>query len=261
MNLIGRIVVIAFAVVGLFTAGLIGTLGARGKLNPEAMREWAEGRTDEADGEKAGTNGEADPHAGDAATPPSHGDGSFGDQHEIANPLAASTLPRVVLPSPFSTEESAELFEVLEATRRELMGRIAAAKQQQADVELVRSDLNRRWDELDRREQELEERSKALAAEQHDLAGRTVMLEEAELENLSNFAKKIEKMKAPAAAELLERRDPAEVAKILGFVTDREAGKIMESLPPEFLSEVAERAIGILRPKLPVNKKSASNDP
>lgn len=252
MFLIGRIVMIAFAVVGLFTAGLVGTLGARGKLNRDAMSEFMKGESAENEPGAQGALGTiADGHAtvdGHVAEKPAVPDGSLDSG---ANLLAASTLPRVNLPSPFSTEESAELFEELEATRSELRGRLAAAKQQESDLNLVRSDLNRRWDELDRREQELEERAKAIIAEQSDLASRTVQLQEAERENLSNFAKKIEKMKAQAAASLLQTKDAADAAKILSFVKDREAAKIMENLPPEFLSEIAAKAIGILRPNLP----------
>lgn len=252
MFLFGRIVMIAFAVVGLFTAGLVGTLGARGKLNRDAMSEFMSGESD-AKGETV--DGAAD-H--DVTAPPH---GTTADEtrsresnaalESAANLLAASTLPRVILPSPFSTEESAQLFEELEATRSEMRGRLAAAKQQEADLQLIRSDLNRRWDELDRREQELEERAKAIFAEQSDLASRTVQLQEAERENLSNFARKIEKMKAQAAAGLLQQKDAAEAAKILSFVKDREAAKIMEQLPPEFLSQIAAKAIGILRPNMP----------
>jgi flagellar motility protein MotE (MotC chaperone) len=257
MFLFGRIVMIAFAVVGLFTAGLVGTLGARGKLNRESMLEFV-GREGE-----SGAGAEPAPGVDGAALAPGAGgiqETAGGDAQSrrsdaalesAANLLAASTLPRVNLPSPFSTEESAQLFEELEATRSELRGRIAAVKQQEADLQLVRSDLNRRWDELDRREQELEERAKAIVAEQSDLASRSVQLQEAERENLSNFAKKIEKMKAQAAAGLLQQKDAAEAAKILSFVKDREAAKIMEQLPPEFLSQIAAKAIGILRPNLP----------
>lgn len=254
-DMIGRIVVVAFAVVGLFTAGLLGTLGSRGMLKREALAEMFADPEAEKDAEHGAAEGDhaAGPnaeHGSEAGA--EHGEGGHaGIQSTLDNApkvLASAPLDKFLLPSPFSTEQTAQLFEELEATRSEVRSRLVAVKQQEKDLDLVRADLDRRWDELDKREQELEEKDKSIAAERDELSNRTVLLAEAEMENLSSFAKKIEKMKSDKAAALLEQKDPAEVAKVLSFVKDREAGKIMESLSPQFMSKVAEKAIGIIRP-------------
>ncbi len=268
-NVISRVVLVAFAVVGLFTAGLIGTLGVRGKLNRESLAELAgvkdenaekpageESATGDVSKDAAKSNAEDGKEHGKEAAP--NGGRAESSPHAVAS-LASAGLDRIVLPDPFSSEKTHELFEELEATRSELKNQLIAARQKEADLELIRADLNRRWDELDQREQELEESRKGVEADKVDLRDKTVLLEEAEDANLRDAAKKIEKMKAQAAAALLETKDPAMAAKILSSIGDREAGKIMENLKPEFLSKVLEKAINIIRPKS-VGSSSTSKD-
>lgn len=232
-QMLPKVLMLAASAVGVFSAGLIGTLGVRGRLNADTLG----------------------PLLGSAPPPAPAADA---EHVEIAIPAAAQApmpqgidaelMPKVALPSPFSTDETVALFQDLEKTKADYRERLAALDQQQKDIDLVRADLNRWWDELSVREEQLEEKSKGLSAEKDEISGRTVVLEEAEIENLESLARKLEKMKSQSAAELLLQKDPAEVAKILGFVKDREAGKIMDNLPAEFVSKVASCAIGIIRP-------------
>jgi flagellar motility protein MotE (MotC chaperone) len=95
----------------------------------------------------------------------------------------------------------------------------------------------------------LQEEARLLAAERDELDGRSLVLKEAEIENLKNLAAGIEKMGAAAAAGLLQEMTHERVAKILSFMKPRERGKILAAMPPEFASKVSDRLLGLLKPE------------
>ncbi|MBI4880484.1 MAG: hypothetical protein HY812_12615 [Planctomycetes bacterium] len=237
MTRLVRIVLLLGGAAGLFSAGLVGTLGVRGKLNAEYLGPLLGGPEQEAETEGP----PAAPHAGPAARPHQEA------ERRTGSAAGDGLLPPITLPSPFSSEETTALFEELEATRVDLRERSAQLQREQKDFELVRVDLNRRWDELNRREEELEETIKSLAAERQELDGRSVLLEEAELANIQQLAEDVEKMPSEAAAALLTEKTAEEAAKILKFVKPREAGKILAALPPKLASSVSQRMLGVLQ--------------
>ncbi len=242
-----RVLILFAGAIVLFVAGLAGTLGMRGKLTAEYLGPLLgkaaakpEGETAEAgDGaEKAGEPHGETPDLKKHAPPPTHSEPAPTGQ----------VFGSVALPSPFSSEETAALFQELQQKREELRDKIAAADRTQKDLDLVRLDLSRRWDELNHREEQIEERVKSLIAERSELDSRSVVMKEAELSNLQKLAGDIEKMPAEAAAKILEQSPPERVAQILTFVKPREAGKILAALTPAFASQVSEKSLSIVKP-------------
>ncbi len=231
----GGLMKLVFLLVGavvLFTAGLAGTLSFRGKLNQETI------------GTLLGHPPPAEP-APESELDALHARLAESDGEETA---ADPMLPRIALPSPFSSMETKTLFKELMTVRANVRARLESVQQEERDLGLVRAELSRRFDDLTRREEELEERMKSFAAERQALESRSVVLKEAELANLKQLAGDIEKMKAPSAAALLMEKPPERVALILSFVKSRESGKILAEMPPEFADEVTDKALGILRP-------------
>src|SRR5262245_26539383 len=104
-QVIARVAVVAFAVVGLFTAGLIGTLGVRGQLDRESLAAMF--ATEE--GEKQGA-------AADVAQLHEQLEGEARSliPSTVTASIAGTLLPRLALPSPFSSDEAAKLFDELE---------------------------------------------------------------------------------------------------------------------------------------------------
>ncbi len=236
-NQVLRVVLLLGGAIGLFSAGLVGTLGVRGKLNAEYLGPLLGGAEQAAHTDAA----PGAPRAFSSARP-------HRETEQRAERLAdEGLLPALALPSPFSGEETRALFEELEATRVDLRERSSRLAREQKDLELVRLDLNHRWDELNQREEELEETIKSLAAERQELDGRSVLLEEAELANIQQLAEDVEKMPCEAAAALLGEKTPEEAAKILKFIKPREAGKILAALPPKLASSVSQRLLGVLQ--------------
>jgi len=214
----------------LFSGGLVGTLSYQGKFNRDYI------------GSLMGHEGAVeDPSDAETDVEALH------DQMQT-EPIPAQ-MPMIALPSPFSSQETRELFDDLGSMREEVRSRLKRVEREEGDLDLVRSEMNRRWDDLTRREEELEEKIKSIDAERHALEARSVVLEEAELRNLKQLGGDIEKMKAPAAAALLMEKTPERVALILSFIKSRESGKILAEMPPEFSNEVTEKALGILRPE------------
>jgi flagellar motility protein MotE (MotC chaperone) len=255
-NQVLRLVMLIGGAVGLFSAGLVGTLGVRGKLNqtylaPLVGLEPAEPSADElhamlAENPRAA---KADPPSKDPVT-------RAGNAAGRSQTPSYDLMPDVGLPSPFSAEETRDLFLELETARADLIERTARVAREQKDLELVRADLNHRWDELNRREQELEERSKSLDGERETLSeqmeeidGRALAMSDVEKGNIQQLAKNIESMKAEAASALLAEKEPDQAALILSFIKAREAGKILAAMPPKVAADITERMLGILKPR------------
>jgi len=242
MKRVIRALILVLGALGLFSAGVVGTLGMRGKLNRDYLA----------------------PILGLAPAPEHAGGAGVGGARKDAGPsrpedvldervepdLKASVLPRIMLPSPFSAEEMDELLQELQSTRTDLKERVTVMDRELRDLDLIRADLNRRWDELDRREELLQEEAHLLVAERDELNGRSLILKEAEIENLKNLAEGIEKMGAASAAGLLQEMTHERGAKILSFMKPRERGKILAALPPEFASKLSDRLLGLLNPDL-----------
>ncbi|MFH0945498.1 MAG: hypothetical protein V2A76_09910 [Planctomycetota bacterium] len=252
-NQIIRFVMLAGGAVGLFSAGLVGTLGVQGKLNkaylgPLVGMEVAETNMDELHELLASSQPAP-------KVPAETGPGSRG--HPSRREASQSGLmPDISLPSPFSAEEVRLLFEELEQARAELRERVARVTREEKDLDLVRADLNHRWDELNRREEDLEEKDKSLKGEQMVLseqkgamADRALTMTEIERSNIEALAADIEKMTSDKAAALLLEKEPDKAALILSFIKAREAGKILAGMPAELAADITERMLGILKPR------------
>ncbi len=252
---LARALILLAGAIVLFVAGLAGTLGMRGKLNAEYLGtllgkapESKEG--DEPAADHAAALSPRKPVDGATAPSASH-ETSAGSRDSRSTSDSGSRKPAFAslsLPSPFSSEETTELFEELESKRAELRDKLASVERQQKDLDLVRADMSRRWDELNHREEQLEEREKSLVAERGELDSRSVHMKEAELSNFKKLAGDLEKMPAEAAAKVLEQSPPERVAQILVFVKPREAGKILAALTPTFAAQVSEKSLQIVKP-------------
>lgn len=241
----------------LFSAGLVGTLGVRGKLNAETLDEFL--------GRHQAEEAPVDPHAvAEAPTTPTGGEGEQsghgepGSEHAMPAPAAdvvrdAVAATPIVIEAPFSDEETRRLFDELRAARGEVLEARAQNERDRRDLELVRLDLNRRWDEVELREQKFEERVRSIAAERTEIEQRTVLLKEAEVENLQQLARNVEKMSAEGAAKMLMEKTPERAALILHYVKPRETGKILDAMARDYASLVAERMLGILEPDVAKN--------
>ena len=255
-NHVIRLVMLIGGAVGLFSAGLVGTLGVRGKLNQTYLGPLVGMHATEPSADER--------HAILATHPQPDASGSSsesraGDAHAArarAGQSKYDLLPDIGLPSPFSADETRALFDELERARAELRERTARVTREQKDLELVRADLNHRWDELNHREEELEERSKSLdgerqsLSEQQDVADeRTLSMTDLEKANIQTLSKDIEHMQAESASALLLEKDPDTAALILSFIKAREAGKILAAMPPKVAADITARMLGILKPR------------
>ena len=233
----------------LFTAGLLGTLGARGKLNSQTLNEFLGKEAPGGDvepGQTASDDGADDADSeDDAATAASEHVAStkHAVESRISSAVAASPI---IIEAPFSDEETARLFDELRGARSEAIDARAQLERERQDLELVRLDLNRRWDEVELREQELEEYSNSLVAERVEIDQRAVLLKEAEVDNLQKLARNVEKMSSDGAAKMLMEKTPDRTALILRYVKPRETGKILDAMGKEYASQVAERMLGVL---------------
>ena len=216
---------------GLFSAGLVGTLASRGKLNREYLAPML------------GLEGPKPAEAQEAKVPVRTVEPAPAKKNE---PVPDAVLPSVMLPSPFSSQETDTLFAELKDMREELKVKVAKVEADRRDLELVRADLDRRFDEMNLREQQLEQEARLLTGERSTLSEKSVLLKEAEAENLKKLAADIEKMPAGAAAELLSKYSPEQAAKILVQIKSRESGKILAALPAELAAKVAERMLGVM---------------
>lgn len=256
MNRVIRVLMLVLGALGLFSAGLVGTLGLRGQLTKEYLGPLVGAAPAAPDAEHGAAGAEHGGGRATAALPK-------GAEQPRASAERAGTgddlLPALQMPSPFSSDETQALFAELESARAELRERTAARDRELKDLELVRVDLNRRWDELNAREESLEEEAKGLLAERSEIDGRSVVLKEAELQNLKQLATDVEKMPADAAAKLLQEKEPDRVAMLLSFVKPRESGRILAAMPPEFAAKVTERMLGILKPEAGAVPAAGSN--
>ncbi len=245
----------------LFSAGLVGTLGLRGKLTAAYLGPLIGRESDLSDLDRLHAELQVKT-PGPGGAPARSGAGSAMPD---APPLIM--LPSVALPSPFSGSETRQLFQELEAARSELTERVARVRREEKDLEIVRADLNRRWDELNRREYELRERSQSVSVEQDELAddaaakaqrlmGDVLVLKQSEIANLKSLAEDVQKMPATAAAALLQEKPAERAASILTFVSPRESAKILAAMPPKFASMVTEKMLAILHPEQDVSGDS-----
>ena len=252
-NQIIRLVMLAGGAVGLFSAGLVGTLGFQGKLNkaylgPLVGMEVEQPNVDDLHDLLASSRPLPEDPAGTR-----HDSGKRPSRKETSR---FELMPDITLPSPFSADEVRLLFEELEHSRADLRERVARVTREEKDLELIRADLNHRWDELNRREEDLEERDKSLKGEQMVLSEQKGAMEdqaltmtEIESSNIEALASKIEKMKAQEASALLLEKEPDKAALILSYIKAREAGKILAAMPPDVGADITERMLGILKPR------------
>lgn len=252
-----RMVMLMMGAVGLFSAGLVGTLGMRGKLNKQYLGPLVGMEVEETEPSVE------ELHELMAARPSNPEHASSGEDHTTASSAAgasehrsAGLLPEINLPSPFSGDETRMLFDELLNTRRDLRERVARLERERKDLELVRIDLNHRWDELNRREEALEELARSLDGERTNLDeertkidDRTTSLDDTERKNIEVLASHVEKMKPDAAAALLMEKDPDQAALILSYIKAREAGKILAAMPPAYAADVTDRMLGVLKPR------------
>ncbi|MBL8769701.1 MAG: hypothetical protein JNL94_20185 [Planctomycetes bacterium] len=226
-----RGVMLVLGAVGLFSAGLVGTLAARGKLNKEYL------------GPMFGMEMPKEHDPLDLKTPVR----TVQPKPEPKPaPVEPKVMPAIMLPSPFSSEETDTLFAEIRQMRDDLKMKLAKVESDRRDLDLVRADLDRRFDELNLREQQLEQEARLLTGERSELSEKSVLVQEAEVENLKKLAADIEKMPAQAAAELLQKYTPDQSAKILTHIKARESGKILAALPADIAAKVAERMLGVM---------------
>lgn len=240
-----RILIVIAGGVMLFLAGLVGTLGFRGKLNRESLSSMMGGAHASEDAAAtehaaASTRPAAADHRDDPAPPAA--------PKSIAEASIAGPVGALTIGAPFSDDETRQLFGELRSARAEWIEQRALLDRERRDLELVRIDMNRRWDDVEARELELQEYAASLDAQRQDLDSRGVLLKEAEAENLQQLAKNVEKMSSESAARMLQENAPERVALILHYVKPRETGKILDAMPQDFAAQVAEKMLGILKP-------------
>lgn len=237
-----RILIVVAGGFMLFLAGLVGTLGFRGKLNAESFGEMF-------GGDHTPSEEHLDDQAKEQATVVATDSIERARPPSVAAASIAGPMDGLSISAPFSDEETRELFHELRSARGDMIEGQAALSRERRDLELVRMDLNLRWDEVEQKEQEQAEYAKSLVAQVEELESRAVLFKEAEADNLQQLAKDVEKMSADSAAKMLEQSEPDRVALILHFVKPRETGKILGAMPQEFAAEVANKMLGILKPK------------